>query len=144
MRSANKFIHKRIDFQYAGHTTVKSVEMTHSLMHMDFYKLTAALERGTGTLQFLNLSGHDLSSIIVEAGSFFCALFHIPHFSELELVLKSSNLNVADFDQLYRLWEKESSGKKQRGQSLRKLCVCGNVLPMDKSNLGMMVRSLCC
>ena len=126
------------------HPGIKSVGMTHSLNCMDFYKLTAALERGTGTLQFLNLSGHDLSSIIVKAGSFFCALFHLPYLSELELVLKSCNLNVGDFDQLYLLWEKESSGKKRRGQSLRKLCVCGNVLPEDKSNLEMMVRSLCC
>ena len=126
------------------HPGIKSVEMTRSLDHVDIYKLTAALERGTGTLKHLDLSGYNMSSIIVRAGPFFCALFHLPHLSELELVLNSCSLNVEDFDDLYRLWEKESSGKKRRRQSLRKLCVYGNVLPEDKSNLEMMARSLCC
>jgi len=126
------------------HPGVKSVEMTRSLDHVDIYKLTAALERGTGTLKHLDLSGYNMSSIIVRAGPFFCALFHLPHLSELELVLNSCSLNVEDFDDLYRLWEKESSGKKRRRQSLRKLCVYGNILPEDKSNLDMMARSLCC
>ena len=125
------------------HPGIKSVVISDSLDHVDLYKLTAALERGTGTLKHLDLSGCNLSSIIVRAEPLFRALFHLPHLSELELVLNGCSLKVEDFGQLYRLWEKESSGKKRRKESLRKICVRHNTLPQDKSNLEMMARSLC-
>ena len=106
----------------------------------DIHKLTTALEKGTGTLRCLDLSGFDLSSIIVKASysPLLDAIFHLPHLSELELVLKNCHLQAGHLDQLYCEWEKTS-----RGQTLRKLCVCGNAMPVDKSNLEMMAKTLC-
>ena len=101
------------------------------------YKLIAALEKGTGTLQCLDLTGFDLSSIIVKASPLLDAIFHLPHLSELELVLKNCHLQEEHLDQLYCEWE-----KKSRGQTLRRLCVCGNMLPVDTSNLEMMAKTL--
>lgn len=101
------------------------------------YKLIAALEKGTGTLRCLDLTGLDLSSTIVKASPLLDAIFHLPHLSELELVLKNCHLRAEHLDQLYCEWE-----KKSRGQTLRKLCVCGNILPVDISNLEMMAKTL--
>ena len=78
------------------HPGIKSAVTTGSLDHVDLYKLTAALERGTGTLKHLDLSGCNLSSIIVRAEPLFRAFFHLPHLSELELVLNECSLKVED------------------------------------------------
>ncbi len=131
------------------HPGIKSVNVSQSLDHVDLYKLTTALEQGAGTLKLLDLTGCDLSFIIVRAGPLFRAIFHLPHLSELELVLESCLLNEEDLDDLFCEWEKETScRRKQRnrtsGRSLRKMCVCGNnILPEDKSNLEVMAQSLC-
>lgn len=106
--------------------------------HADIYKLTTALEKGTGTLRCLDLSRIDLSSIIVDASPLFGAIFHLSHLSELELVLKNCCLKADHLNQLYHEWERTS-----RGQALRKLCVCGNALPVDPSNLERMAKTLC-
>ncbi len=129
-----------------AHPGIKCVNLAYSLDRVDLYKLTTALQAGAGTLRLLNLTGCNLSSIIVRAEPLFCAIFHLPKLSELELVLEDCSLSAGDLDELYRLWEKESCGnrrRKQTRQSLRKLCVCRNTLPQDKSNLEMMACSLC-
>ncbi len=131
-----------------SHPGVKSVNVSHSLDRVDLYKLTTALEIGTGTLKLLDLTGCDLSSVIVRAGPLFRTIFHLPHLSELELVLKRCCLTAEDLDDLFCEWEKETScrrkqRKRTRGRSLRKLCVCGNSSPEDKSNLEVMARFLC-
>ena len=104
--------------------------------HADIYKLTTALEKGTGTLQCLDLSIFGFSSII--ASPLFGAIFRLPHLSELELVLKNCRLQADHLNQLYHEWERTS-----RGQMLRKLCVCGNALAVDPSNLERMAKTLC-
>ena len=130
-----------------SHPGTKYVDMSGSLDHMDLHKLTASLEKGAGTLRLLDLSDTDLSTIIVRVGPLLDAIFHLPHLDELELVLKGCRLQRKDLEQLYCRWEQESCGRKLRnrscGQSLRKLCVCGNRLPKDKSNLQLMAHSLC-
>ena len=131
-----------------SHPGTKYVDMSGSLDHIDLLKLTASLEKGAvGTLKLLDLSDTDLSTIIVRVGSLLDAIFHLPHLDELELVLKGCRLQRKDLEQLYCKWEQESCGRKLRnrscGQSLRKLCVCGNSLPKDKSNLQLMAHSLC-
>ena len=130
-----------------SHPGTKYVDMSGSLVHIDLLKLTASLEKGAGTLKLLNLSNTNLSTIIVRAGPLLDAIFNLPHLDELELVLKGCRLQVEDFDQLYCKWEQESCGRKLRnrkcGQSLRKLCVCRNALPEDKSNLELMAHFLC-
>ena len=104
----------------------------------DIYKLTTPLEKGTGTLRCLDLTGFDLSSIIVKASPFLDVIFCLPHLPQLELVLKNCLLQAGHLDQLHCEWEKASCG-----QTLRRLCVCGNTLPVDKSNLEMMANILC-
>ena len=129
---------------------IQEVKLSHCLDHIDVYKLAAALAKGTGILRVLHLSGFNLSSIAVRASPLLDAIFHLPHLSELELVLENCHLQAEDFDQLFCEWEKASCRKKstrtrkQRcGQSLRKLCVCGNSLPVDTSNLEVMANTLC-
>ena len=128
---------------------IQELELLHCLDHVDVYKLAVALAKGTGTLRVLNLSGFNLSSITVRASPLLDAIFHLPHLSELELVLENCHLQADDFDQLFREWEKASCRRKSRtrkqrcGPSLRRLCVCGNSLPLDTSNLEMMANTLC-
>ena len=134
-------------FLYPG---ILEVKLLRCLDHIDVHKLAAALAKGTGTLRVLDLSGFNLSSITVRASPLLDAIFHLPHLSELELVLENCHLQAEDFDQLFCEWEKASCRRKstrtrkQRcGQSLRKLCVCGNSLPVDTSNLEVMANTLC-
>ncbi len=130
-----------------AHPGIKCVNLAYSLDRVDLYKLTTALQAGAGTLRLLNLTGCNLSSIIVRAEPLFCAIFHLPKLSELELVLEDCSLSAGDLDELFRLWEKESCGNRRRTRScprLRKLCVCRNItLPSDMSNLETMVHFLC-
>ena len=128
---------------------IQELELLHCLDHVDVYKLAVALAKGTGTLRVLNLSGFNLSSITVRASPLLDAIFHLPHLSELELVLENCHLQADDFDQLFCEWEKVSCGRKSRTRkqrcrpSLRRLCVCGNSLPLDTSNLEVMANTLC-
>lgn len=129
---------------------IQELELLHCLDHVDVYKLAVALAKGTGTLRVLNLSGFNLSSIKVRASPLLDAIFHLPHLSELELVLENCHLQADDFDQLFCEWEKASCRRKstrtrkQRCEpSLRRLCVCGNSLPLDTSNLEVMANTLC-
>ena len=134
-------------FLYPG---IQEVKLSDCLDHIDVYKLAAALAKETGTLRVLDLSGFNLSSITVRASPLLDAIFHLPHLSELELVLGNCHLQAEDFDQLFCEWEKASCRKKSTRtrkqrcrQSLRKLCVCGNSLPVDTSNLEVMANTLC-
>ena len=129
------------------HPGIQEVELLSGTDRVDLYKLPAALEKGIGMLRLLDLSGFNLSSITVRAGLLLEAIFDLPHLSELELVLWGCHLQEADFDELYCEWEKARSCiKRSRARKLRclkKLCVCGNNLPEDKSNLEVMANTLC-
>lgn len=129
-----------------SHPGYKSVDMSHSLDRIDIFKLALELDNIAGTLTLLNLTGCNLSSVITRAGVLFRAIFSLPRLAELELVLERCSLRVTDLEQLYLEWEKGNSGRRGRrraGRVLRKLCICGNSLPEDKSNLESMARSLC-
>ena len=126
---------------------IQEVELLSCIDRVDLYKLPAALEKGVGTLRLLDLSGFNLSSITVRASLLLEAIFHLPHLSELELVLRGCQLQEADLDELYCEWEKARScirrSRARKLRCLKKLCVCGNNLPEDKSNLEVMANTLC-
>lgn len=123
----------------------QEVKLLHCLDRVDFYKLPAALEKGVGILKLLDVSGSNLSSIIVRASLLLEAIFYRPYLSELELVLMNCHLRPQDLDQLYYEWEKaRSHARRYRARKrLKRLCVCDNHLPVNKSNLEAMANILC-
>ena len=123
----------------------QEVKLLHCLDRVDFYKLPAALEKGIGILKLLDVSGSNLSSIIVRASLLLEAIFRRPYLSELELVLMNCHLRPQDLDQLYYEWEKaRSHARRYRARKrLKRLCVCHNHLPVNKSNLEAMANTLC-
>jgi len=125
----------------------QEVKLLHCLDRVDLYKLPAALEKGIGTLKLLDLSGCNLSSITARANLLLDAIFHLPHLSELELVLRGCCLQEEDLDHFYCEWEKARSRiRRSRARKLRclkKLCVCENDLPEDIGNLEVMANTLC-